>query len=196
MWRTSAGGERLHVYKWTGKNDYVALCEPEYLSFGGGCVRLSPRPPRSPNNRALALLCSALPYFFCVSCGCRRTGTATTGSTSTTRSSTAPPRAARPSRTSRCARLARTGVARSRSSASASRCGPWARREARGCVLPSGRGSLGRVDAWRGARRTARGCGERARRRRCCCCCCCCCLYALAALVMYRDRGRMPCAGR
>jgi len=28
----------LDVYKWTGKNDYVALCEPEYLSFGGGCV--------------------------------------------------------------------------------------------------------------------------------------------------------------
>lgn len=28
--------EQLRVYKWTGKNDYVALCEPEYLSFGGG----------------------------------------------------------------------------------------------------------------------------------------------------------------
>ncbi|KAH9837596.1 TLD-domain-containing protein [Rhodofomes roseus] len=29
-------GKRLRIYKWTGKNDYVALCEPEYLSFGGG----------------------------------------------------------------------------------------------------------------------------------------------------------------
>ncbi|KAI0061362.1 TLD-domain-containing protein, partial [Artomyces pyxidatus] len=27
---------KLSVYKWTGKNDYVALCEPEYISFGGG----------------------------------------------------------------------------------------------------------------------------------------------------------------
>jgi TLD len=26
------------VFKWTGKNDYVALCEPESISFGGGCV--------------------------------------------------------------------------------------------------------------------------------------------------------------
>ena len=30
--------EKLRVYKWTGRNDYVALCEPEYISFGGGCV--------------------------------------------------------------------------------------------------------------------------------------------------------------
>ncbi|EKM48308.1 uncharacterized protein PHACADRAFT_155199 [Phanerochaete carnosa HHB-10118-sp] len=28
--------DRLRVYKWTGRNDYVALCEPEYISFGGG----------------------------------------------------------------------------------------------------------------------------------------------------------------
>jgi hypothetical protein len=28
----------LDVYKWTGKNDYVALCQPEHLSFGGGYV--------------------------------------------------------------------------------------------------------------------------------------------------------------
>ncbi|EIM84600.1 TLD-domain-containing protein [Stereum hirsutum FP-91666 SS1] len=26
----------VKVYKWTGKNDYVALCEPGYISFGGG----------------------------------------------------------------------------------------------------------------------------------------------------------------
>jgi hypothetical protein len=36
LWRYVEG--KLDVYKWTGKNDYVALCEPEYLSFGGGCV--------------------------------------------------------------------------------------------------------------------------------------------------------------
>ncbi|KAG1840626.1 TLD-domain-containing protein [Suillus subluteus] len=26
----------LDVYKWTGRNDYVALCEPGFISFGGG----------------------------------------------------------------------------------------------------------------------------------------------------------------
>jgi len=26
----------LEVYSWTGKNDYVVLCEPEFISFGGG----------------------------------------------------------------------------------------------------------------------------------------------------------------
>ena len=30
--------DTLRVYKWSGKNDYVALCEPEYISFGGGYV--------------------------------------------------------------------------------------------------------------------------------------------------------------
>ncbi|KAF9782422.1 TLD-domain-containing protein [Thelephora terrestris] len=33
LWKSK---DTLHVYKWTGKNDYVALCEPDYLSFGGG----------------------------------------------------------------------------------------------------------------------------------------------------------------
>ena len=37
LWRLIPG-DGLRIYKWTGKNDYVALCEPEYLSFGGGCV--------------------------------------------------------------------------------------------------------------------------------------------------------------
>jgi hypothetical protein len=36
LWRYVGG--MLDVYKWTGKNDYVALCEPEYPSFSGGCV--------------------------------------------------------------------------------------------------------------------------------------------------------------
>ncbi|KAF9816970.1 hypothetical protein IEO21_03735 [Rhodonia placenta] len=35
LWRLTSE-KRLHIYKWTGKNDYVALCETEYLSFGGG----------------------------------------------------------------------------------------------------------------------------------------------------------------
>ena len=37
LWRL-VPGKGLRIYKWTGKNDYVALCEPEYVSFGGGCV--------------------------------------------------------------------------------------------------------------------------------------------------------------
>jgi hypothetical protein len=28
----------LKVFKTTGRNSYVSLCEPEYISFGGGCV--------------------------------------------------------------------------------------------------------------------------------------------------------------
>ncbi|KAF9481064.1 TLD-domain-containing protein, partial [Pholiota conissans] len=28
--------DTLKVFKCTGKNNYVALCEPEYISFGGG----------------------------------------------------------------------------------------------------------------------------------------------------------------
>jgi hypothetical protein len=36
MWKYVAG--KFQVFKWTGKNDYVALCEPEFLSFGGGYV--------------------------------------------------------------------------------------------------------------------------------------------------------------
>ncbi|KAG2357240.1 TLD-domain-containing protein [Suillus spraguei] len=34
LWRYQQG--TLDVYKWTGKNDYVALCEPGFISFGGG----------------------------------------------------------------------------------------------------------------------------------------------------------------
>jgi hypothetical protein len=37
MWRASAQGQ-VDVWKWTGRNDYVALCETGYLSFGGGLV--------------------------------------------------------------------------------------------------------------------------------------------------------------
>lgn len=29
------------MFNWTGKNDYVALCEQESISFGGGCVSAS-----------------------------------------------------------------------------------------------------------------------------------------------------------
>lgn len=36
LWK--AHGEDVRVFKWTGKNDYVALCEPESISFGGGCA--------------------------------------------------------------------------------------------------------------------------------------------------------------
>ncbi|KAG6828947.1 hypothetical protein H0H87_000234 [Tephrocybe sp. NHM501043] len=27
---------KLRIFKWTGRNDYFALCEPEFISFGGG----------------------------------------------------------------------------------------------------------------------------------------------------------------
>ncbi|KAF9507340.1 hypothetical protein BS47DRAFT_1304131 [Hydnum rufescens UP504] len=33
LWKNQNG---LQVFKWTGKNDYVALCEQDYISFGGG----------------------------------------------------------------------------------------------------------------------------------------------------------------
>ena len=36
--------DKLRVFKWTGRNEYVALCEPEYISFGGGCAHLLPLP--------------------------------------------------------------------------------------------------------------------------------------------------------
>ena len=35
LWRKE---NTFKAYRWTGKNDYVALCEPEYISFGGGYV--------------------------------------------------------------------------------------------------------------------------------------------------------------
>ncbi|KAI0295160.1 TLD-domain-containing protein [Multifurca ochricompacta] len=34
LWKVHEDG--VKVFKWTGKNDYVALCEPESISFGGG----------------------------------------------------------------------------------------------------------------------------------------------------------------
>ncbi|KAF8870814.1 TLD-domain-containing protein [Infundibulicybe gibba] len=34
LWKHVDG--KFQVFKWTGKNDYVALCEPDFLSFGGG----------------------------------------------------------------------------------------------------------------------------------------------------------------
>lgn len=37
LWKLMAD-KRLRVYKWTGKNDYMALCEADYISFGGGSV--------------------------------------------------------------------------------------------------------------------------------------------------------------
>lgn len=36
LWK--ARGDSVEVFKWTGQNDYVALCEPESISFGGGCA--------------------------------------------------------------------------------------------------------------------------------------------------------------
>ncbi|KAH9985252.1 TLD-domain-containing protein [Russula vinacea] len=36
LWKVTGDGDKVRVFKWTGKNDYVALCEPESISFGGG----------------------------------------------------------------------------------------------------------------------------------------------------------------
>jgi len=41
LWKTQRGASDgsshgVKVFKWTGRNDYVALCESGYLSFGGG----------------------------------------------------------------------------------------------------------------------------------------------------------------
>ncbi|KIM66453.1 hypothetical protein SCLCIDRAFT_110314 [Scleroderma citrinum Foug A] len=37
LWRRRPDASSLlEVYNWTGKNDYVVLCEPECISFGGG----------------------------------------------------------------------------------------------------------------------------------------------------------------
>ncbi|KAF8512090.1 TLD-domain-containing protein [Hysterangium stoloniferum] len=38
LWRIRpcSGESGVEIYKWTGKNDYVALCEADFISFGGG----------------------------------------------------------------------------------------------------------------------------------------------------------------
>jgi hypothetical protein len=38
---------KFEVFKWTGRNDHVALCEPEFISFGGGYVSYYIRPQLS-----------------------------------------------------------------------------------------------------------------------------------------------------
>ncbi|KAJ7658497.1 TLD-domain-containing protein [Mycena rosella] len=36
LWRYLPSSGKFDVYKWTGKNEYVALCEAGFISFGGG----------------------------------------------------------------------------------------------------------------------------------------------------------------
>ncbi|KZS87655.1 TLD-domain-containing protein [Sistotremastrum niveocremeum HHB9708] len=38
LWKrkSASSDDALAVYRWTGKNDYVALCDTDYVSFGGG----------------------------------------------------------------------------------------------------------------------------------------------------------------
>ncbi|KAG5637154.1 hypothetical protein H0H81_005598 [Sphagnurus paluster] len=36
LWKYTPTSGELKVFKWTGRNDYIALCEPEFISFGGG----------------------------------------------------------------------------------------------------------------------------------------------------------------
>ncbi|CAE6418764.1 unnamed protein product [Rhizoctonia solani] len=36
LWSQKQDGGPVNVFKWTGKNDYVRLCEADFISFGGG----------------------------------------------------------------------------------------------------------------------------------------------------------------
>ncbi|KAJ8090703.1 oxidation resistance protein 1 [Marasmius tenuissimus] len=36
LWKYQTGTGQFSVFKWTGRNDYFALCQDDYLSFGGG----------------------------------------------------------------------------------------------------------------------------------------------------------------
>ncbi|KAF8531680.1 hypothetical protein JB92DRAFT_2691114 [Gautieria morchelliformis] len=38
LWKTVTHCEQesVEVFKWTGKNDYVSMCEGTFISFGGG----------------------------------------------------------------------------------------------------------------------------------------------------------------
>lgn len=36
LWSQKQEGGPVKVFKWTGKNDYVRLCESDFISFGGG----------------------------------------------------------------------------------------------------------------------------------------------------------------
>ena len=40
---TNGKPTKVKVFKWTGKNDYVALCLPDSISFGGGYVSVCSR---------------------------------------------------------------------------------------------------------------------------------------------------------
>jgi TLD protein len=46
LWK--ANRDEVRVFNWTGKNDYVALCEPESISFGGGYDTILFFPPSFP----------------------------------------------------------------------------------------------------------------------------------------------------
>ena len=38
--------EDLDIFRWSGKNDYIALGEPEYIAIGGGFVIFLPCRPK------------------------------------------------------------------------------------------------------------------------------------------------------
>ena|ERR1700679_2519223 len=61
LWKAS--GDEVRVFNWTGKNDYVALCEPESISFGGGCDTVLFLPPCFPLP-PLTCQCWRLTCFF------------------------------------------------------------------------------------------------------------------------------------
>lgn len=36
MFKFVKGESSPHVFPWTGRNQYIALCETNFISFGGG----------------------------------------------------------------------------------------------------------------------------------------------------------------
>jgi hypothetical protein len=36
MFKFEAGKSKPHIFRWTGRNQYIALCETGFISFGGG----------------------------------------------------------------------------------------------------------------------------------------------------------------
>ncbi len=94
--------EKVQVFKWTGKNDYVALCEPEYISFGGGYVHTFPR------SKNIIIFPSEMGTTVCIS---------------TILCQTAPQHPAPPLTTNLCARLVPVKVKAQSSNVSRWKCG-------------------------------------------------------------------------
>ena len=36
LWKWNATESQIKTYRWTGKNEYMILSEPEFIAIGGG----------------------------------------------------------------------------------------------------------------------------------------------------------------